>query len=336
MAKNMKILPILLLNVLFLFTLLILTTNCEEMINEALTKDITYEEEIINQKTANTANQKIIYPITSNSSLTKNLAKAYEINCNEYSINPENIGLFIRILSGGHGIFDASFSNNLPSDQTLSFYLSTKGSLSDSDLASRATLYGSFTVPGNGSIILDGIDDFNETPGDIISNLILFFLSNLDMKTLYIYLQASGTPADISIDYINLVLDHGYLISKTIYPSDDYTQYQNNIDEIKNITVNGTMRNNGAADVTMKLYAYAQDQSPQLIKELTMYAGEECIIEYINDFFTDAQINKLKDVVEHLFDPGEAIVVEILFISSDVIELAIEGISLTSTVTVSL
>jgi len=336
MFKNRKIFPIILGNGLFLFTLLLLTTNCEEMINEALTKDITFEEEIISQESANTTNQKIVYPITSNSSLTKNLGKTFGINCNEYSINPENIALFIKILSGGHGIFDASFSNNRSSDQTLSIYFSTIGSLSDSDLPSQATLYGSFTVPGNGTKVLDGIDDFNENRGEIISNLVSFFVNNLNMETLYIYLAAGNSPVDISIDYINLVLDHGYLISKTIYPSDEYTQYQNSIDEIKDITVNGTVRNDGTADVTMKLFIYVQGQTPQLIKELTMNPDEELIIENIDDFFTNDQINNLKNIFDHLFDPGEAIVMEVLFISSNVINLIIEGISLTSIVTVSL
>ncbi len=336
MFINRKILPIIVGNGLFLITLLLLTTNCEEMINEALTKDITFEEEIISQGSANTNNQKIVYHITSNSSLTKTLAKAHKVNCNEYSINPENIALFIKILSGGNGIFNASFSNNLSSAQTLSIYFSTIGSLSDSDLASQATLYGSFTVPGNGTKVLDGIDDFNENPGEIISDLASFFVNNLNMETLYIYLAAGSSPVDISIDYIELVLDHGYLISKTIYPSDDYTQYQNSIDEIKNIAVNGTVKNNGAAVVTMKLFAYVQGTPPQLIKELTLEPGEELIIENIDNFFTDEQTNDIKNVFDHLFDPGEAIVVDILFISSKVINLTIEGISLTSTVTVSL
>jgi len=336
MFKKRKIFPIILGQVLFLVTLLLLTTNCEEMINEALTKDITFEEEIINQGSANTTNQKVVYPITSNSGLTKNLAKASKINCNEYSINPDNIELFIKILSGGHGIFEASFFNNLSTDQNLSIYLSTSGSLSDSDLASLATLFGSFTVPGNGNKILDGIEDFNESSSTIITNMITFFLNNPDMETLYIYLAASETPVDISINYMNLVLNHGHLISKTIYPSDSYTQYQDNINEIKDIVINGTVRNNGASDVTMKLYSYVQGQSPQLIKQITIQAGEELIIENINDFFTDEQINNIKNVFEHLFDPGEPIVLEVLFISTNVIELAIEGISLTSTVTVSL
>ncbi|MEJ2628544.1 MAG: hypothetical protein P8078_08315 [bacterium] len=336
MIKNMKILPVWSRNALFLFIFLILTTNCEEMINQALSKDITFEEEIINPENANTSNQKVVYPITTNSSLYKNLAKGSAINCNEYYINPDNIELFIRILSGGHGLFNASFSNNLSPDQTLSIYLSTKGSLDDSDLASQATLYGSFTVPGNGSKILDGLEDFNESSSEILSRLVFFFLNNLDMQTLYIYLAASETPVDISIDYINLVLYHGYLISKTIYPSDEYTQYQDNINEIKDIMINGTVKNNGSAKVTMKFYAYVQGQSPQLITLSEINPGEELIIENIDDFFTSQEINTLKNIFNHLFDPGEAIVLEVLFLSSDVINLAIGGISLTSTVTVSL
>ncbi len=335
MLRIKKILPLLLLNVLFLLTLLMLTTNCEEMINEALTKDITFEEEIISEGNANTTNQKVVYLLTSNSSLTKNLAKISEVTCNHYSVNPDNIELFIKILSGGHGIFDASFTNNLSVEQTLKIYFSTFGSLSDSDLTSQATLYGSFIVPGKGTKILDGIEDFNESLGDIISNLVLFFLNNLDMEKLYIYVAASSNPVDISIDYINLVLDHGYLITKTIHPSDNYTQYQENVDEIKEIAVNGTIRNNGTESVTMKLYTYAQGQSPKLIKETIIHAGEELVIENVDDFFSEGEINNLKNIFDHLFDPGEAIVVEVLFISSNIIKLAIEGISFTSTVTVS-
>lgn len=336
MFKNKKKILILFLNAVFLITLVMFSTNCEEMINEALTKDITYEEEIINQQSAYTYNQQIVYPVTSNSSLSKNLAKTSEINCNEYSVNPDNITLFLKILSGGHGIFYASFFNNLSTDQTLSIYLSSNGSLSDSDLGTLATLYGSFTVPGNGTKILDGIDDFNESSSGILSNMTSFFLSNLDMETLYIYLAASETPVDISIDYISLELNHGYLISKIIEPADNYTQYHDSINEIKDIVLDGTVRNNGEADVTMKFFAYVQEESPQLIKEATIGAGEELIIEKIDNFLTDSHINKLKNIVEHLFDPGEAIVVEVLFVSSNVIELSIEGISLTSTVTVSL
>lgn len=322
--------------VLFSLMLLLLTTNCEEMINEAFSKDITYEEKIIDEQEVNTSGQTNTYEITNNSNLKSSASGLGKIYCQYYPINPDNIDLFMNILMGGGGTFTASFRNNLDSDKTLSIFLSGTGGLDNPGTSAAASLYGTVTIPASSIKILDGIEDFNESAVEILSNLLSFYLNNLDINTLFIYLTASPQPVDITIETMSLVLDSGYLISQTIYPSDDYSQYQDNIDEIKDITINGTIINNGTAPVTMKFFAHAQSQPLQLIKKIVINTGEKLVIEDINGFFTDEQVNTLKNIFNYLFEPGEPIIIDVLFLSCKTILLSIEGISLASTVSVSL
>ena len=219
------------------FTILMLYTGCEELLDEALTKDIAVEETLIESQTAETTDETV--PITASQTLSKAAGAVNKSSGSEMiPILPADPSLFAWVLSEGGGSIQGTVTNNLA---TLAIF---KVALGHTDVIASATIVGTVNLSGSASsdFVFEGVDLEN------------FFKMHFDsyMTTVYVFLIADGSPPlSLTITNLNFQLQPSYDSSLTVDSNAEYADFADQIEEITNIDVSGTIKNLALTTMTV-------------------------------------------------------------------------------------
>ncbi len=310
---------------MFLFFL----AGCDKLLEEALTQDLTIEEALYDSGTFTAEGQ--IIPIVNNTQLAKgSLLKSM---C--HMVAPVDIpdsDLFLTIISYGGGTITGTVKNNKNSSAVFGIYFGNSGGLGNP--SEQATFIGTLNIDGLETLTIGGLDDFNQSAEDVISNMVSFFSANPGISTLYVYLTGEPDPVDLTIQILQFVLDPSFHVEHVIETNEEYVQYANQIEDVSDINITGFVRNNGAGSITVVLSVSngggAWDHSYTIEAGATMQFADRF------DQLTETELELLEEIMRYYVDPGEAIQVDLYILCEQHINVTLNSVVFSGTITVTL
>lgn len=312
---------------LSLFLILFFLVSCEQLLEEALTQDMTFEENLYDNETIGAEGQVI--SIVNNTQLSKEALS--KVMC--HMVQPVDIpdsDLFLEVVANGAGKITGSIKNNKGSSVVFGIYFSNTGGLGNP--SEQATLIGTLNIDGFETLTIDGLDDFNQSREDVIVNMVSFFQANPGISTVYVYLTGDPDPVDLTIQSLQFVLNPCFHLSQSIEVNEEYTQYVDQIDDVSDVVIMGSVTNDGAGAITLILSI----SNGGGVWESIFIVEAEAIMQFADEFaqLTETDLDTLESILRYYVDPGEAIQVDLYVISEDDINVALNSIIFTGTITV--
>jgi len=322
--------------VLSLFLLIVLV-GCEQLLEEALTRDISFEEPLFDSETATGGENTI--PIVTNQQLTKgSTCLPKTLGFVVISVTPPDVALFSVVASSGKADITGTLVNNDTNPVVFKIYFGHSGVLVDPQ--TEAAFIASVNLAGSETKILGGFEDFDESRESITSNLGAFFSAHPGLTTIYVYLMGEGSQSvNIAVESLAFVLRPSYHVQRTLQPSEEYTQYVDQIQEVTEIQLSGSATNNGVGSATLSLFVTPVSGSASWegkVAEVTINPGETVLFENWSGLLTDEELERLEGCIEHLVDPGEAIRGDLFLMSDSDLNVEIVSLVLEGTITVTM
>ena len=326
--KRLDILKYVIYGFLPLMILLFLA-GCDRLLEEALTQDVTIEEALYESGTF-TAEGEII-PIVNNMQLAK--GSFFKTMC--HMVAPVDIpdsDLFLTIISNGGGEITGTVKNNKSSPVVFGIYFGNSGGLGNP--SEQATFIGTLNIDGLETLTIEGLDDFNQSAEDAISNMMSFFIANPGISTLYVYLTGEPDPVDLTIQVLQFVLDPSFHMEHVIETNEEYVQYVNQIEDVSDVIISGFIRNNGTGTITLVLSVSNGGGAWDCICVI----GAGATMQFADQFnlLTETELDVLEGIMRYYVDPGETIQTNLYIISEQNINITLNSVIFSGTITVTL
>jgi|GEM_PF-3012555 len=301
---------------------LVITTGCEELLDEALQKDITVEEEIFSDQTATAEEESV--EVTSGVQLgaAGKLAKSAD-GSHVIPMSVEEAALFSWILSEGGGALRGQVENRDGNPAVFKVYIGA------SEVIASAVEIGSIEVGANQS------SQFS-FQGALLEN---FFKAQFEAGagTFYLILYGESDSVNLWISNLEFVLQPGAVIRTTVGPSSEYAEYADTIDDITDLSLAGSIRNNGASPVALLLRIGPEAPTPAFEAfsvGTTIAAGSTFDLNDWHTLFDAETLADMGDAISYL--ATGAVVAELFFTSETGVNVTVISVVLLGTVSVGL
>lgn len=305
----------------------IIITGCQEILDEALTDEVTINQSIIQNQQIRTSIPVITTPTMLKNSLHNQLPDLYKAMDDEsFEVSPPNPELFTELmLQEEITLIGQGDPNGCEGD--LGIYFDPSSGLSDPQTS--ATLITEFDLNGLTTI------DIN-----VGAEMKPFFLSNLNIATFYLYLVHIDATAEITINSLKFVLPKPVLLEKVIHQDTSVTYEE--VEGILNVKIGGEVTNLGSSQVNFIISVEANN--PAYVAEwegviLTSSIGSGETVNF-GDLETDPsfQRSNLEEALAHLSDQttGGDLKATVYMDSATDIEVDIASINIIGTARVQL
>ena len=212
--------------------LILVGTGCEELLDEALNKNITVEEELFPSDLAmgdvETVNVAQELALGGGQGLSKSAAGLM------LEVHPVQAALLAWVMSEGGGSIQGTLENRDGSPVVFGL------SLSHTNNVAEAVLVGSVNLAGGES------RNFSFQGNDLETFFDDHFAAGLE--TLYIYLSATeSSTINLWISNLVAVLQPAFYMQRSIGPLADFADYIDSIGDITDLGLSGSIVNNGAS-----------------------------------------------------------------------------------------
>ncbi|OVE79352.1 hypothetical protein BVY01_02785 [bacterium I07] len=332
---------------LSLVAVLILAPGCEELLNEALTKDIVVEDTVIEEQTI-TATEEVLPLVQSPQKLSKSdgvQQQRLQLDAEHHFTTSHTVpDLFTWVLWAGGGQLHMEFENTFPGIANVHAYL-------EHLIAPfTTTTVNNYDLPFSGS----------ETAGDPANTIYEYFENssgysshftdfvNTGVDAFDVVLATSGDLADpldprgLYANTVEFLVQASQKISRTIPQNDDLAAYADKVEDISEIELSGQIQNNGTADVIMRFMllpgAPVAHDFTGVVLQTTLAPGGSFDFAAWKTYYTEAEqaqvLGAFADAVSFL--GVGPIVSKMYFTSSADLNVYIPPILLSSTATVAL
>ncbi len=309
------------------FPILIFFVGCDQLLEEALTQNVLIEENLY-ESNAYTAEGQII-PITSDMQLAKDSFLKTMCHGVEPVYIPDS-DLLLTVVSMGGAKITGMVRNNKNNPVVFGLYFSPTGGLGNP--SEQATFIGTVDINGLETLTIQGLDDFNQSRNTVIENMVSFFTSNPGIRTVYVYLTGEPDPVDLTIQHLQFVLNPSFHITKTIDVNAQYTQYVDQIEDVSDVVITGSVKNNGSGSVTIILTIKNGGgvwQTTSMIE-----SGEILQLADPFDQLTEEDFEIMENIVRCYIDPGEAIQADLYIMGEEDINITLNSVVFSGTITV--
>ncbi|MBN2031580.1 hypothetical protein JW824_15215 [bacterium] len=309
------------------FSVVVFLSGCEQLLEEALTQNVLIEENLY-ESNAYTAEGQII-PITSEAQLAK--GSFFKTMC--HMVEPVDIpdsDLFLTVVSKGGGKITGNVKNNNNSPVVFGLYFSNTGGLENP--SEQATFIGSVNIDALETVTIQGLDDFNQSSEDVIENMVSFFVMNPGIRMIYVYLTGEPDPVDLTIQHLQFVLNPSFHITQIIDVNEQYTQYVDQIEDVSDVVITGSVKNNGSSTVTIILTV--KNGGGVWEGESIIESGETLQLADQFNQLTEEGLEILESVLRYYVNPGQAIQVDLYIIGEEDINITLHSIVFSGTITV--
>ncbi|MCK5148446.1 hypothetical protein KAR48_16940 [bacterium] len=321
------------LHILSIFSLagiLIFSTGCEQLLNEALQKDIVVQETLFEDDTA-TAEEEIVQVGANNIQLgsTAKIAKASAFHILPFTpSSAADAALLAWVISEGGGKIRGEINNLDAASVVFKVYVGTSSDIND------ATLIGSVNVAGNQtkSFIFNGteLESYFDNLHDNGWNAVNIFLSA----------EESSSP-HLIVNTLEFVFNPAGYMSRVIAASSEYSGYADSIGDISDYSLSGEIRNKGTSELKI-LIRIKPSTATSLFSSfevaITLSAGQTFNLADWASMFTTAQLaainSQFAGALEYLATGN--VLAELFLMSNNPLNAEIVSIAMSGTVSVGL
>lgn len=301
---------------------IMLATGCEELLDEALQKEIAVEQEIFNDETATADVENVEVSPSVQLGAAGKLGKTMD-GSHAIAVTVEDVALFSWIMGEGGGSLQGAVQNNDSYPAVFKVYIGVS-----SDIGSSVEI-GSITVAAGQSTNFS----FQGTA------LESYFQSHFSAGTegFYVILYGESDSVNLWISNLEFVLQPGAVIRTGIGPSSDYSEYADTIEDITDISLSGSIRNNGVSPVTLLFRAVPETPSTEFTGfsvSTDIAAGTTFNLSDWHTLFDAATLAEMGDAIEYL--ASGAIVAELFFTSETAVNVTVVSVVLMGSVSVGL
>jgi len=271
-------------SLIFLFGMM----GCEQILDEALKKQVSVEEPLFDSETHENANDQKV-AVTDNFSLGSSNSSLAKMTNHAFNITPDNNALFNWVCSEGGGALQGALENRDANPVTFNVHVSGVN-----DFAT-ASLIGSVNLAGNQSREFTINGSAFET----------FFANAFQsgMTNFFLFLSASGSSTvNILVDEMGFALQPSYALARIVGPVSSLTRYIDSIGDISNISLQGSIKN--LSPGVMKLLLRVAPVSPGTWKGMQLKAsinpGESLDLENWSGLLTEAELQELESALRYL------------------------------------
>ncbi len=321
---------------------------CEEAIKNATTRDVEVEAEVYHGDVAGDSTGVVLAKGVRIGGEGASLAKSMLVEYVEIPVAIPNVSLLTAILQTGGSFLSGTLTNELTTEAVFSLYFSDTSGLTDPESAAfqaSASMIASVTLGSFETVTITGAGGFDQDPADVRSNMLGFFAANPTIQTIYVYLVADGEPTVkilvVSLDLWMPAAAHKQLI---VAPG-DFTQYSENVQDIRDGELSGTITNNSGQSVEFSLYVSLVDGSyvsgdpadSDLVAYAEIAAGGVLDLANSADYLQPGGTAILEASIASLI-AGESIEINLYFISAggSMVNLHLSNIELRTLVTIGL
>lgn len=323
-------------------------TACEEAIKNATEQDITIETEVFDGEVAGDSSATTLAKGVRIGGEGALLTKSMLVEYIEVPILVPNVSLLTAVLRAGGSFITGTLTNELATAAVFTLYFSDVTGLTDPQSAAfqaSATMIASITFSGNETVVITQNGGFDQDNLTISNNMAAFVAANPGIQTVYAYMVADGDPTvKILIETMDLWLPPSWHFLKVIEPG-SFSDYSENLREIKDGELSGTITNTSAQAVEFSFYVslvdagYVSGDPPQsdLVAHAIIAAGATLDLANESEYMQPGGSAILQDAITNLV-AGETHELNLFFISQGgaLMSLQLNAVELHTALTVGL
>ena len=210
-------------------------TGCEEMLQEALKKEIDVNEELFDsQEQEKTEDETVdVGNAISLGGSSQAVGKTYSGPVSRREVQPEEAALFAWVLSKGGGELRGTVVNR---DAASVLF---KVRIGSDEVFENAVEVGSLTLAGNQT------QQFVFSGAEFEEFFDAFFENN--SETVHVFFTADESSSiNLMVNLVHFRLQPSHVLERIVEQNADYAEYADHIEEIKDINLTGTISNNSS------------------------------------------------------------------------------------------
>jgi len=308
-----------LFGIIFLF----IFSGCEQILDEALNKNLTVEEPLFQSETASESDQTT-YEVTTGFVINASGTALAKPDYHGFAVVPTNMALFAWVCSEEDGFLRGTVTNNASDPVALNIRFGHTDDFASATLVASVSVSGTETrnFQVNGSAFESCFDDHFQG----------------GYTELFIFIDAAGSGTiDMVLNKLEFVLQPSAYLSRTVGPVSGLEDYVDNIVDVSGVAFSGTINNLGSSEVylLLRLIPLSSDSEWDGAQvEIVIEANDSFDLSDLSSLLSDEDMARIGDAIEYL--SGASVLAELFCTGSGGVNVEVVSIVLEGSVNVTL